>query len=433
MSTTPAFHEFFRCWLRLGFINFGGPARQTALLHRELVATRGWAEQKSFLRLREVCALLPGPQGFLLAVCLGRELRGWRGGVWAGSLFALPGLLLLLALSWLAAACLGQGAAAGALRGLSAAATALAVQALWGMGRRSLTHPLFWGFAAASFLMGYGLRLKFTGIVIAAALMGLWLAGLRPELFAVATAAGAVPQPGAQEPEGRAQGAWRGAWRRVARLAALFAGLWLGVAGAAHLLLGPDSLLPRLVSVSVRAGLFAFGGAWGVLASLADMGQRLGWVSQAQLAPGLGLAAMVPGPLSLVAGQVGFVAGWTHPGALPLLAAGLLGGLLAAFGLLLPGLFIALAAAPHAATLAAHPRVRAAAAGIGAALVGVVLKLCVIFATATLLPAGRAGGVDFFALALALLCGLALWRVNVGAHVLALVCGTLGVAWTLLA
>lgn len=427
MSTTPTFHEFFRCWLRLGFINFGGPARQTALLHRELVTTRGWVEQEGFLRLRDACALLPGPQGFLLAVCLGRELRGWRGGVWAGSLFVLPGLLLLLALSWLAAAWLGQGAAAGALRGFSAAATALAVQALWSMGRRSLTHPLFWGFAAASFLMGYGLRLKFTGIVIAAALMGLWLAGLRPELFTVA------PQPGAQEPEGRTQGAWRGAWRRVARLAALFAGLWLGVAGVAHLLLGPDSLLPRLVSVSVRAGLFAFGGAWGVLASLADMGQRLGWVSQAQLAPGLGLAAMVPGPLSLVAGQAGFVAGWAHPGALPLLAAGLLGGLLAAFGLLLPGFFMALAAAPHAATLAAHPRARAAATGIGAALVGVVLKLCVIFATAAFMPAGLAGGVDLFALALALLCGLALWRVNVGAHILVLACGALGAAWTLLA
>jgi chromate transporter len=429
MSTTPSFREFFRCWLRLGCINFGGSAGQTALMHRDIVAERGWVEQGGFLRLRDACALLPGPQGFLLAVCLGRELRGWRGGVWAGTLYVFPGLLLLLALSWLAAACLGHGAGAGALRGLSAAATALAAQALWRMGRQYLTHPLFWGFAAASFLMGYGLRLKFTGIVIAAALMGLWLAGQRPELFAVAPAAGAAPEPGTQGLGGRAGGAWR----RAARLAVLFAGLWLGVAGAAYLLLGSDSLLPRLVSVSVRAGLFAFGGAWGALASLADMGQRLGWVSQAQLAPGLGLAAIAPGPLSLVAGQIGFVAGWAHPGAVPPLAAGLLGGLLAAFGLLLPGFFAALAAAPHAATLAAHPRARAAATGIGAALVGVVLKLCVIFATATLLPTGLAGGLDLFALALAVLSGLALWRWNVGAHVLVLACGAAGAAWALLA
>jgi len=334
-----------------------------------------------------------------------------------------------LALSWLAAAGPEHGAVAGALRGLSAAATALAAQALWSMGRKYLTHPLFWGFAAASFLMGYGLRLKFTGIVIAAALMGLWLAGLRPELFAIAPASGVSPEPETQGPGGRAGSAWR----RAARLAALFAGLWLGVAGAAHLLFGPDSLLPRLVSVSVRAGLFAFGGAWGVLASLADMGQRLGWVPQAQLAPGLGLAAVVPGPLSLVAAQAGFVAGWAHPGALPMPAAGLLGGLLAVFGLLLPGVFAALAAAPHAATLAAHPRVRAATTGIGAALVGVVLKLCLIFAAAAFLPAGLAGGVDHFALGLALLCVLALWRWKVGAHILVLVCGVAGAAWTLLA
>jgi len=161
------------------------------------------------------------------------------------------------------------------------------------------------------------------------------------------------------------------------------------------------------------------------------MGQRLGWVAQAQLAPGLGLAAVVSGSLSLVAEQAGFVAGWTHPGALSPLAAGLLGGLLAAFGLLLPGFFAALAAAPHAATLAAHPRVRAAATGIGAAMVGVVLKLCVIFATATFLPAGLAGGLDLLALALAVLSGLALWRWNIGAHMLALACGALGAAWTL--
>ncbi|SNR68223.1 chromate transporter [Humidesulfovibrio mexicanus] len=428
MSSSISLRDFVRCWLRLGCVGFVGGAAQAGRLRRELVDRLGWMDDAAFLRLRGACALLPGPQGFLLAVCLGRELRGPAGGALAGALWALPGVLVLLALTWGATAAAWQGQMDAALTGLSAMGVALALSALWRMGRSRLAHPVFWAFAAASFLMSWGLRLKFTGIVIAAALMGLWLGGLRPELFGLDPVEGAQAEGGSRRNPIAADA---GVWRRGLRLAALFAGVWIGLAGAAHLLLGTDSILPRLFSLAMRTGAFAFGGAWGVLASLADVVQRQGWISSAQLAPGLGLAAIAPGPLALVAEHVGFVAGWAHPGALPQAAAGVLGSVLAVLGLLLPGLFLALGVAPHAAAFAANPRVRAASVGIGAALVGVLLKLCLLVGGAVFLPGGFEGGVDWVAVVLAAGALLALLRlppVAVGA-----LCAALAVAWSLAA
>lgn len=427
MNSEIPFSEFVRYWLRLGGAHWAGGAAQTARAGREL-ADMGWVDEAAFLRLREACAHLPGPQGFLLAVCLGRELRGPAGGALAGLLVALPGALALLALSWLLAALTGQAltgqALAGALfTGLSAAGLALALRALWRMGRARLTHPLFWAFAAASLLMGWGLRLKFTGIVIAAALMGLWLGGQRPELFGLGPTGGARPLAGDANA--------LGGWRRAARLTALFAAVWLGLAGAAHLLLGSESILPRLFSLAMRAGLFAFGGAWGVLASMADMAQRQGWITAAEIAPGLGLAAAAPGPLALVLQHAGFLAGWSNPGPMPQAAAGLLGAGLALLGLLLPGGFLALWVAPNAAAFAANPRVRAASIAIGAAMAGVVLKLCLVFGGAFFLPSGLEGGVAWFPVVLTG-CGLlALPRLPPCA--LGPLCVLLALAWGLVA
>ncbi len=424
MSTTPSFREFFRYWLRLGFVNFGGPAGQIAMLHNDLVATRGWVEEKVFLRALNFCMVLPGPEAHQLAVYLGWRLFGCRGGVVAGLFFLLPAVFLLLFLSWLAAAHGDVPLVAGVFRGIAGAVVAIVAQALWRIGKKSLGHPVFYGFAAASFLMGYALRLKFPGIVVAAGLMGLWLGSVRPDLF--------CPGGACEDAEPPAHFQVGSPWRRVGRLALIFAGIWLAVALPLNLLAEPGSLLPKLLTFYTRASFVTFGGAYAVLAYVSDMSLRLGWLTQEQLVLGLGLAETTPGPLIMVTQYTGFLTAWNHPGALAPLTAGIVGGLLATFGMFLPSFFLVFAGAPHIEAIAAHPRVRAALTGISAAIVGVILKLGVLFATASFWPGGFGAGADLFVVGLAVLSGLALWRWNLGAHVLVLACGLAGAVWTLL-
>jgi len=252
---------------------------------------------------------------------------------------------------------------------------------------------------------------------IPAGLLGLWLGSVRPDLF--------CPGGVCQEEDAPAQSIGS-PWRRIGRVTLVFAGIWLAVALPVYLFSEPGSLLPKLLAFYSRASFVTFGGAYAVLAYVSDMSLRLGWMTQEQLVLGLGLAETTPGPLIMVTQFTGFLTAWNSPGALSPLTAGILGGLLTTFGMFLPSFFLVLAGAPHIEAIAGHPRVRAALTGITAAIVGVILKLGVIFATATFWPGGLAGGLDAFPLVLAALCGLALWRWDLGAQYLVLGCGLLG-------
>jgi len=430
-TATPTFREFFRYWLRLGFVNFGSADERASRMRHDVVTARGWFTEKAFARGLAFCRLLPGMESQQLAVYLGWRLLGIWGGAAAGLLVLLPSVPLLLALSWLAVAHGGEPLLAGAFRGVAGAAVAIVGQALWRAGKKALVHPVFYGFAAAGFLMEYALRLKFYGIVVTAVLMGLWLGQVRPDLF--------CQIPAIPDDDECAAGPRRAAgspWPRAARLAAVFAALWLVAALPVFLWSGPDSLLPRILTFYTRAGFLAFGGAYGVLSFVSDMALRLGWTGQGQLALGLGLGGLAPGPLLLAVQHAGFMTSFSHPGVLAPLTAGLLGGLLATFGLCVPGVFLVIACAPHAAALCASPRLRSALTGINAAMVGVILKLGVLFAAAAFWPRGfgqgLGAGLDSFALGVAAASGLVLWRFNTRMHLLVLASAAVGAAWTLL-
>jgi chromate transporter len=419
---TPSFREFFRYWLRLGFINFGGPAGQIAMMHKDIVAERGWVPEKLFLRALNFCMLLPGPEAHQLAVYLGWRMHGYLGGTVAGLFFLLPSVALMLFLSWLAAAHGGVPLVQGVFRGIAGAVVAIVGQAVWRIAKKALKHPVFYAFAAASFIMGYALNLKFPGIVVGAALMGLWLGQVRPDIFCpkgVCESEEPVPAP-ATPP-----------LRHVARIAAMFAALWLAVALPVHLFAESGSMLPKILNFYSKASFVTFGGAYAVLSYVSDMAMRMGWVGQEQLVLGLGLAETTPGPLIMVTQYVGFLTAWNHPGSLAPLTAGILGGLLTTFGMFLPSFLLVFAGAPFIEALTANPRIQAALTGITAAVVGVVLKLGVVFAQATFWPPAL-GGPDLFALAVAGASALALWRWNTGVHILVLVCGAVGAAWSLL-
>jgi len=418
---TPAFRDFFRYWLRLGFINFGGPAGQIAMMHKDLVQARGWVEERLFQRALGFCMLLPGPEAHQLAVYIGWRLFGWRGGAVSGLFFLLPSVVLMLGLSWLAATQGDVPLVAGVFRGVAGAVVAIVGQALWRMAKKSLGHPILYGFALASFLMGYALNLKFPGIVVAAGLMGLWLGTIRPEIFCPGGVC--LPEDAPERPKGSP-------WAHVGRVALVFAALWLAVGLPTYLLAGPGTILPKILAFYSKASFVTFGGAYAVLSHVTDTALRLGWATREQLVLGLGLAETTPGPLIMVTQFVGFLTAWRSPGGLDPLLAGVLGGLLTTFGMFLPSFGLVLAGAPYVEPLTANPRLRAALTGISAAVVGVVLKLGVVFATATFLPVGR--GPDAFALAVAIACGLALWRWNTAVHLLVLAAGAAGAAWTLL-
>ena len=422
-TTPPNFSVFFRYWLRLGFVNFGGPAGQIAMMHKDLVDARGWVEERLFQRALGFCMLLPGPEAHQLAVYLGWRMHGFVGGAVSGLFFLLPSVVLMLALSWLAAAHGTVPVIAGVFRGIAGAVVAIVGQAVWRMARKSLRHPVFYGFAAASFLMSYMLKLKFPGIVAGAAIMGLWLAQVRPELFCLTHNGVCLPEPPAPTTPRQPVG------RHLGRLALVFSCVWLTVALPVFLLSGPGSVLPKILSFYSKASFVTFGGAYAVLSYVSDAVVKLGWVSPAQLVLGLGLAETTPGPLIMVTQYVGFLSAWNHPGALDPLAAGILGGLLTTFGMFLPSFLLVFAGAPYIEPLTANPRIAAALTGITAAVVGVVLKLGVVFATAALFPAS---GPDVFALGVALACGLALWRWNTGVHLLVLAAGAAGAVFTAL-
>jgi chromate transporter len=422
MSNQPSFHDFFRYWLKLGFINFGGPAGQIAMMHKDLVDARGWVEEKVFLRSLNFCMLLPGPEAHQLAVYLGWRLHGYLGGSVAGLFFLLPSVVLMLFLSWLAAAHGGVPLIQGVFRGIAGAVVAIVGQALWRISKKALKHPIFYAFAAASFIMGYALNLKFPGIVVAAGLLGLWLGQVRPDIF--------CPK-GVCEPEDAVPASTTPPLRHVGKVLAVFAALWLAVAVPLRLLSEPGSVLQTILNFYSKASFVTFGGAYAVLAYVSDMAMRLGWVGQEQLVLGLGLAETTPGPLIMVTQYVGFLTAWNHPGSLDPLTAGILGGLLTTFGMFLPSFLLVFAGAPFIEALTANPRLQAALTGITAAVVGVILKLGVVFATATFWPKILGGSPDLFALAVAVACGVALWRWNTGVNILVLACGAVGAAWSL--
>ena len=424
-ASSVSFREFFRYWLRLGFINFGGPAGQIAMMHKDIVEVRGWLEERLFWRALNFCMLLPGPEAFQLAVYIGWRLFGYRGGVVAGVFFLLPSVVLMLCLSWLVAAHGTLPVVAGVFRGVAGAVVAIVGYALWSFARKSLRHNIFWCFAAVSFVLGQFLRVPFPAIVLLAGLGGLILARVRPEIFGPGDA---LPQTCGAKDAPRA--CTLPPFTYGIKVYAVFLGIWLAVAVPVFVLSSPDSVLPEILIFYSKASFVTFGGAYAVLSYVADAVVSNGWVSQEQVVLGLGLAETTPGPLIMVTQFVGFLSAWNHPGGLSPLVAGILGGLVTTFGMFLPSFLFVFSRAPYVEVLTAKPRIAAALTGITAAVVGVVLKLGIFFGLSTFLPAGLP--VDFFALALTAASGFALWRWSAGVHVLVIVCGAAGAAWSFL-
>jgi len=396
-TVPPTFAEAARFWLKLGFVSFGGPAGQIAIMHREVVERRRWIGEHDFTGALNFCMLLPGPEALQLAIYLGWRLHGVRGGLVAGLGFIGPAIVLLLGLSWLYARFGHRPAATGLLLGLKAAVLALVLQALLRIGRRALATPLHVGLAVAAFVALEVVGVPFPWIVLAAGVIG-FAANWR----APGRSAEGLP-----------------AQRRAAPLRIALTGLvlWLLPLLAVAIALGPQSLWSRVYVFFSQAALVTFGGAYAVLGYVTQhLVQDLGWLTAEQSVAGLALAETTPGPLVIVLQFMGFMAGWNQPGMLDATASAVLAALLASWATFLPSFVFIFLGAPYVDRITRAPRLSAALAAITAAVVGIIATLALLLARVVLVPDGWTGGVSWAALAIAAVVWWALERSKLELH-----------------
>ena len=444
VPTPVGLREALPVWTRIAALSFGGPAGQIAVMHRILVEERRWISENRFLHALNFCTLLPGPEAQQLATYVGWLMHGVRGGLLAGGLFVLPGLVAIMALSWIYALYGQAGLVAGLFFGLKAAVLAIVAQAVLRIGRRALRSRVMVALAAAAFVAIFVLDVPFPLIIVAAGVIG-YLGGRagRPEFRAggghgsgAAVASGPFLLGDDALPQERAT---PGA---TLRSAALWAALWLIPVAALLLVLGPDDVFGRIAVFFSKMAMVTFGGAYAVLAYVAQQAvEHYGWLKPGEMLDGLGMAETTPGPLIMVTQFVGFMAAFRAPGALPPLLAGTLGGLLTTWVTFTPCFLWIFVGAPYVERLRGNAALSGALSAITAAVVGVILNLAVWFALHTVFREVRpvtAGplrldvpvlaSVDPFALALALAAIVAVFRFGAGMVPTLAACAAAGMA-----
>ncbi len=367
VAPLPTYAEAFAVWLKIGLLSFGGPAGQIALMHKMLVDERKWIDEQRFLNALNFCMLLPGPEAMQLATYVGWRMHGLKGGLTAGLLFVLPGAAMMLALSMLYAAFGKLPLSEALLTGVKAAVLAVVLEALMRIAKRALKGNADWLLAAAAFVAIYLFAVPFPVIVLVAALIGYWRGmGTPAKPLAVATA----PVPLASTVA--TTGLWLAIW--ILPLLAIAA-----VFGRAHVLTDIGIFFSKLAVVT-------FGGAYAVLAYMREaVPSQFGWLSKLEMVDALGLAETTPGPLILVTQFVGFLGAMRKGGGDPYLM-GTLGAIVTLWATFAPCFLWIFVGAPYIEQLNANPRLKAALAGVTAAVVGVILNLTVTFAIDVLSP-----------------------------------------------
>lgn len=421
---TPAPVSFFTAvcwWLKLGLISFGGPAGQISIMHQELVERRRWISEQRFLHALNYTMVLPGPEAQQLATYIGWLMHGNWGGIVAGSLFVLPSLFILMALSWLYLAYGDVSVVAGLLYGVKPVVTAIVLHAAWRIGKRALQTPSLLLLALAAFVAILVFDLPFPLIVIGAAGVGFIGSRLAPGQFRLGgnhhSSGQADYGPALIDdhtpPPAHAQ------FSRM-RFALLLAGgvlIWLLAMVLLLLKFGADGALTQMAWFFSKAALLTFGGAYAVLPYVYQGAvEQHAWLSGPQMIDGLALGETTPGPLIMIVAFVGFVGGWTKeifgPEWLPL--AGMTGAFVASLFTFLPSFLFILVGGPMVEASRNEIRLTAPLAAVTAAVVGVILNLAVFFAGHVLWPNGLAAAFDGYAAVIGILATIALFLGRTG-------------------
>jgi len=420
----------FRFWLKLGFISFGGPAGQIAIMHQELVERRRWISEARFLHALNYCMLLPGPEAQQLATYIGWLLHRTTGGLAAGLLFILPSLLILIALSYVYVAYGSLPAVAAFFSGIKPAVVAIVALAAWRIGGRVIHGKVLAAIALAAFLALAVFQVPFPWIVIGAALLG-WLGAKRwPASFAPATRAhgnggAAVIDDDTQHTHATPT------WRRLLVVAVIGVVLWAAVMALLVKLQGVHGTLPQMGGFFTKAAFVTFGGAYAVLPYVNQGAvEQYGWLTTSQMIDGLALGETTPGPLIMVVTFVGYVGSWTHAATQGLAppVAGMAGALVVTFFTFLPSFIFIFAGAPLIEATRERQFLVAPLTAITAAVVGVIANLALYFASHVFWPAGLRSAPDTAALLIAAAAAVALFWFRLGVVPVILACGAVGVA-----
>jgi chromate transporter len=425
------FWEAFWFWVRLGFINFGGPAGQIAIMHRELVEKRRWVSEGQYLRTLNFCMLLPGPEAQQVATYIGWRLHGTLGGIVAGSFFVIPSIFVLWLLSYLAAAHSDVPAITGLLYGVQPVVIAIVVEAVLRIGKRTLDHGILVVFAVLAFVALYFLSVPFPLVVVAAAVGGLLLSRVVPGAFRGGAHGAGEEDESAVD---RSPSSGRPSMLRNLRLLGTFIVLWAVPVGAVWIWRGGEDVLVREALFFTGAAFVTFGGAYAVLSYVSDVAVNgYGWLTADQMVQGLGLAESTPGPLIMVTQYVGFFGAWNNAGPFDPLLYATLGAAITTYATFLPCFMFIFLLAPYIELLANDRRLRAILVGVTAAIVGVIANLAVFFASRVLFPGGVSlGGLDVFALVVAVISFVVLQRFRVPIYLMVPVGAVVGMVWTLL-
>ena len=396
MTRPVPFAEAVRVWARVAALSFGGPAGQIAVMHRILIDEKRWIGERRFLHALNFCMLLPGPEAQQLATYIGWLLHGVRGGLVAGFLFVLPGALAILALSWIYVLYGNVGPVAALFFGLKAAVLAIVAQAVVRIGGRALKSPAARAFAAAAFIAIFLLGAPFPLIVLTAGLIG-WIAGRRGSTAFSSSGHGGGADGLSDADSALGDGPVMHPLSRTRLAALVLAFLWLAPVVALFMLTGPDSIWSEIAIFFSKMAVVTFGGAYAVLAYLAQAGvEHYRWQTATEMLDGFGLAETTPGPLIMVTQFVGFLGAFRQATGISPVLAGTLGAILTTWVTFLPCFVWIFLGAPFIEKLRENKALASALSAITAAVVGVILNLALWFALHYLFARHtRIGAVDW--------------------------------------
>jgi chromate transporter len=420
-------------WLKLGFISFGGPAGQIAIMHEELVVRRRWISEKRFLHALNYCMVLPGPEAQQLATYIGWLMHKTRGGIVAGTLFVLPSLFILIALSWLYIAFGEVPLIAGLFYGIKPAVTAIVVQAAHRIGSRALKNNALWAIAAASFVAIFALNVPFPFIVLGAAVIGFFGGRMAPEIFKVGGGHGSAKESfGVALIDDNTPTPAHAVFRlsRLIQVLAIGALLWIIPMSLLVMRFGWEHTLTQMSWFFTKAALLTFGGAYAVLPYVYQGAvDQFGWATATQMIDGLALGESTPGPLIMVVAFVGFIGGYVKElfGPESLFLAGAVAATVVTWFTFLPSFIFILAGGPFIESTHNDLKFTAPLTAITSAVVGVILNLALFFGYHVLWPQGFSGAFDWLSAVLALTAAVALFKYKRNViHVIA-VSGLIGV------
>lgn len=438
----PSFREAVGVWTKIGFLSFGGPAGQIALMHKVLVEEKRWVSEHRFLNALNYCMLLPGPEAQQLAIYIGWLLHGLRGGLVAGVLFVLPGFFVILGLSTLYALYQNTAWLGSLFFGLKAAVLAVVIEAVIRVGKRALKNKVMIGLAAAAFLAIFALNAPFPLIVLIAGVIGYVGARNWPDLFAGGGHGGKKSDAALDRILDTTPPRLDLGWSRALKVIAVCGALWAAPVLLLGAWLGWGSVFPTIAAFFSKMAVVTFGGAYAVLAYVAQQAvETHHWLRPGEMLDGLAMAETTPGPLILVLVYVGFLAAFRDPGVLSPLGAGLLGATLTTWVTFVPCFLWIFLGAPYIERLQTNKALSGALSAITAAVVGVILNLAVWFGLHTLF--GKVGNLrfgpldlswpvwtslDFPAVGLAIIATIAMFRLKLGMIPTLALCAVLGFA-----